>query len=250
VENISPAWRGFLRNVFLYLVVFFLVIAFSRMVRFSPAWSLILMWVVGLGGVIFLAVQAIQLSIGAEKERLEAEAKMQTYRRQTQAYKKQLDQLLKKLLRQENASVRLEHLQSQVNTWTEAIQDLIDRVNGLRQDPLIQQDLQNVPKAIKELEAKVAAETDDLMREQLNHTLKNRKKQLASLDGLQNTTKRAEMQIESTLSMLGTIYSQLLTSQSTDHVADYSRLSADVDEEVHRLQDHLEALQEVKLMKR
>jgi uncharacterized protein YicC (UPF0701 family) len=33
-------------------------------------------------------------------------------------------------------------------------------------------------------------------------------------------------------------------------VADYSRLSADVDEEVHRLQDHLEALQEVKLMKR
>jgi hypothetical protein len=59
--------------------------------------------------------------------------------------------------------------------------------------------------------------------------------------------KRAEIQIESTLSSLGTIYSQLLTGQSTDHVADYSRLSSEVDEEVRLLQDRLEALEEVKL---
>jgi hypothetical protein len=39
----------------------------------------------------------------------------------------------------------------------------------------------------------------------------------------------------------------MLISQSTDHVADYSRLSAEVDEEVRTLQDHLEALEEVRL---
>ena len=34
---------------------------------------------------------------------------------------------------------------------------------------------------------------------------------------------------------MGTIYSQMLSSQSTDHVADYSRLSAEADEEVRTL---------------
>jgi hypothetical protein len=61
--------------------------------------------------------------------------------------------------------------------------------------------------------------------------------------------KRAEIKIESTLSALGTIYSQLLIGQSTNQVADYGRLSSDVDEEVRTLQDHLEALEEVKLGK-
>ena len=55
------------------------------------------------------------------------------------------------------------------------------------------------------------------------------------------------MQIESTVSMLGTIYSQVLTGQSTSEVADYSQLSTEVDEEVRLLQDYLEALREVKL---
>ena len=61
--------------------------------------------------------------------------------------------------------------------------------------------------------------------------------------------KRAEIKIENTISALGTIYSQILTSKSTDYVADYGRLSEKVDEEVHTLQDHLEALEEVKLGK-
>ena len=90
-------------------------------------------------------------------------------------------------------------------------------------------------------------ETNAGARTELEHTLVNRKNQLAALKRLQGTMRRAEIQIESTLSALGTIYSQLLTGQSTDHVADYSRLSAEVDEEVRTLQDQLEALQEVKL---
>ena len=47
--------------------------------------------------------------------------------------------------------------------------------------------------------------------------------------------------------MLGTIYSQLLAERSTDQVADYSRLSGEVDEATRHLQDQLEALREVKL---
>ena len=53
-------------------------------------------------------------------------------------------------------------------------------------------------------------------------------------------------QIERTIAVLGTIYSQLLTYRSTFHVADYQQLADNVAEEVHHLQDYLEALQEVK----
>ena len=47
--------------------------------------------------------------------------------------------------------------------------------------------------------------------------------------------------------MLGTIYSQILAGQLAAHVADYRGLLTKIDEEVLTLQDHLEALEEVKL---
>ena len=60
-------------------------------------------------------------------------------------------------------------------------------------------------------------------------------------------TSRAEIQMESTLSAMGTIYSQILTTQSTSQVADYTHLTDEAEEETRRLQDHLDALTEVKL---
>jgi hypothetical protein len=141
----------------------------------------------------------------------------------------------------------LQQLGLQIEHWTGAIQDLVQRINSLQQDELIRRDLKAVPAAIADLEARLHHESDDAIRAQLERTLANRRKQLVSLEQLQNTVKRAEIQIESTLSLLGTIYSQILTGQSTSHVADYSRLSAEVDEEVRLLQDQLEALREVKL---
>ncbi len=53
---------------------------------------------------------------------------------------------------------------------------------------------------------------------------------------------RAEIKMGSTLSTLSTIYSQLLTNQSTSHVANYRHLSKEAEEEVRTLQDHLDVL--------
>jgi len=162
------------------------------------------------------------------------------------AYKKQIDGMVK-AASDENTRARLQDLATQVSDWTQTIEDLGKRVDSSQQNPLIRQDLESVPKSIAELEARLANETDEATRHELDRTLTNRQNQLVSLERLQNTLERAEIQIESTLSSLGTIYSQLLTGQSTDHVADYSHLSAEVEEEVQILQDHLEALEEVKL---
>jgi hypothetical protein len=162
------------------------------------------------------------------------------------AYQTQIESLVKATA-DANARARLQELAGEVGEWVEAIEDLARRINDFQGNSLIRQDLESVPQAIASLETQLGTEADPGIRAQLERTLTNRRNQLASLERLQTTMKRAEIQIESTLSALGTIYSQLLTGESTDHVADYSRLSAEVDEEVRLLQDRLEALEEVKL---
>ncbi|MFQ5578514.1 MAG: hypothetical protein ACE5G8_16155, partial [Anaerolineae bacterium] len=221
MQNLSPAWRNFVQNLFGYVVALAIVIGVFTF--FKSPWLLVLMWLVAVGGIIALAIQASRLASGAEKERVNAEARLQTQLDQTLAYKKQIDHVIRGLLRKRAAPGGLERLREQVQHWTESIESLIVRVSELRQNALIQQDMQRVPKAIADLEARLAAEPDEAIKAQLERTLNNRRKQLTALETLQKTMRRSEIQIESTISMLGTIYSQLLTSQSTSHVADYSR---------------------------
>ncbi len=171
---------------------------------------------------------------------------MQIHLNKARNYKEQIDNLIKSTSDQK-ARTRLQDLAAQVSEWVKTIEDLAKRAHSFHQNTLIHQDLESVPKAIEELEARLANENNESTRIELERTLTNRKNQLAALKRLQDTINRAEIKTESTLSALGTIYSQILTTQSTDQVADYSRLSAEVDEEVLILQDPLEALEEVKL---
>ncbi len=240
MANFDSRWREFLRNLGWYVLAVAIAIALAYFFR-QRAWTL-LPWLVALGGGLWL----IWRQLKSNKAEDDDEARASAYLEQALAYKRQIDQAIKAASRQ-SQSVHLQQLATQIDTWTEAIQDLVQRINSLRQDELIRRDLKSVPAAIADLQAQLSGETDGAIRAHLERTLANRRKQLASLEQLQNTIKRAEIQIESTLSLLGTIYSQILTGQSTSHVADYSRFSAEVDEEVRLLQDQLEALREVKL---
>jgi hypothetical protein len=237
MPKLDSRWRKFWRNLGWYLLL--VVLTWGVVYRLANPRLVWLPLVVALAGGIWLAWQQLQL----DEEENDEQARLDGYLKQTRAYKAQLDQAIK-------ASGQRAHLQTlggQIDTWTETIQDLVERISKLRQDEIIRRDVETVPAAIADLESRLQREKDPAIRAQLERTLANRRKQLASLDQLQNTVRRAEIQIESTLSLLGTIYSQILTGQSTSHVADTSRLSADVDEEVRLLQDQLEALREVKL---
>ncbi|MCK6626290.1 MAG: hypothetical protein L6R45_14080 [Anaerolineae bacterium] len=237
MPKLDPRWRKFWRNLGWYLLL--VALTWGVIYRWPNPRLVWLPLVVALVGGIWLAWQQLHL----DEEESDEQARLDGYLKQTRAYKAQLDQAIK-------ASGQRTHLQAlggQIDTWTETIQDLVERIGKLRRDEIIRRDVETVPAAIADLESRLHRESDPAIRAQLERTLANRRKQLASLDQLQNTVRRAEIQIESTLSLLGTIYSQILTGQSTSHVADTSRLSADVDEEVRLLQDQLEALREVKL---
>lgn len=244
MDNIPPRWRNFLRNLGWYLATLLVLVQLMGFLRSS--FVLIALWVVGLGWGAVLAFQFGQLLFTQQRRSIISEGKLHNYLNQAETYRAQIDRAIKAAKNPAYAG-HLEQLSRQIDDWTEAVIGLTQRLDTIQQDDIVRRDLQQVPAAIADLQRRLEQETDPGLRAQLGRTLENRKKQLATLEQLQHTMKRAEIQIENTLSMLGTIYSQLLTGQSANHVADYSRLSADVDEEVRQLQDYLDALREVRL---
>ena len=267
LKNISGKWRGFLGHLGSYLIV----ISFLASINLITSNSVWFIWpALAWGAAVALHFWGMMFSEDgregrrarrANREQAETQAPpvetikdvepvtnttIQAHLEKARTYKAQIDSLIKATANQ-RTRLRLEDLAYQLASWTAAIEELARRVDSFQRNRLIHQDLETVPQSIAKLETQLAEEDDDATRIELERTLTNRRKQLAALQGLQNTMKRAEIKIESTLSALGTIYSQLLNTQSTGQVATYERLSADVDEEVRTLQDQLEALEEVKL---
>jgi len=231
----------FLQNSAWYFIA---IISLAGLAFFLPVlWWL--PWFVSVGWGISLLI----FQFFGESRTEATDQKLRIYLDRALTYRQQINNAIRTI---ENKSdrARVGTLTTQINTWVEAIQELVERIVSLQQNPLIQWDRLEVPLAIENLSKRLARETNTTLRSQLEQALNNSRKQLAALEELQNIIKRAEIQIESTLSLLGTIYSQILTSQSTHHVADYSRLSAEVDEQTRLLEDHLEALREVKLGER
>lgn len=238
----DPRWKSLLQNLLWFVVTLIVLIVLFRFLL-SPV-ILAALWLVGLVWGVWLAVKLGQILAGG-RETAVNRAKSEVALTQAADYR---DKILRAIESGPGAnSVRSGELRRQVNTLSAAIESLMERTTALRKNPTIQRDMKSVPKAISKLEKQLAAETDPALKRQLNHTLIGRRRQLESLERLDSIIKRAEIQIESTLSQLGTLYSQLLTGQSTSDVADYSRLSADMDEEVRLLEDQLEALREVRL---
>jgi hypothetical protein len=151
-------------------------------------------------------------------------------------------QRIEELLRA-NPNEHQQQLLTQIHTWQRIIGTMVRTLASLNQnDHVIQDDLRRLPGAIADLERQLAEETDSLLRADLEQMLLQRKSQQQSLERLQTTRRRADIQLERAAAVLGTIYSQLLTRCSTFQVADYERLADSVAEEVQRLQDYLEAL--------
>src|SRR6185369_1203497 len=89
-------------------------------------------------------------------------------------------------------------------------------------------------------------ETDPAVRSELENQVKQLEQQLTNLEATANSVKRAEIQLESTLSSLGTIYAQmsLLGTKEVDS-SRAQRLRLEIQDEVSSLQDTIEAMDEV-----
>ncbi len=141
---------------------------------------------------------------------------------------------------------RMQDAANQVEEWVRRIYTLSSRLDAYRNDSIIRNDLASVPDSIKKLKQRFAGETDDSIKSELTDTIERRQAQYNSLLKLDNTMERAELQLENTLTALGTVYSQMLLVDARDVDSNKAqRLRDNIAEQVNSLQDVISSMDEV-----
>jgi len=96
------------------------------------------------------------------------------------------------------------------------------------------------------LRRRLQKEQDPGVRAELEEAIQTKEAQLANLRNLENYIKRADIQLDHTLSALGTVYAQVQLIDSKDlDSAPARRLQQDIRDEVLSLQDTISAIDEV-----
>ncbi|MCD6289281.1 MAG: hypothetical protein J7M34_02165 [Anaerolineae bacterium] len=156
---------------------------------------------------------------------------------------------VERLVQRQRAGVlrdRLLDLTQQLGNWLENIFRLAEKLDAYQADAIIRRDRESVPQDIQRLRAALRREDDLAVRAQLQAALANREAQWRSLEALDNTMDRARYQLESTISALGTIYSQVRLIDVRDVDSDRARrLRQDIADQVAALQDIMQAIEDV-----
>lgn len=140
----------------------------------------------------------------------------------------------------------LQQTVADINDWIGHMYNLALHIDSFEENDLVERDRRMVPQQIDKTRIRLDREKDPTVRAELENQLRQLEQQLANLDATANSVKRAEIQLESTLSSLGTIYAQmsLLGTKEVDS-SRAQRLRLEIQDEVAGLQDTIEALDEV-----
>lgn len=155
-----------------------------------------------------------------------------------------------KLTKRHKGSMKI-HLRQTVddiNDWIAHMYELAQHIDAFEDNEIVSRDLKSVPEKISKTRTRIDLEKDPQVRADLERQLKQLEQQKLNLEATQNSVKRAEIQLESTLSSLGTIYAQmsLLGTKQTDS-SRAQRLRLEIQDEVASLQDTIEAMDEVQM---
>lgn len=134
-----------------------------------------------------------------------------------------------------------------IDEWLENIYDLAKRIDRYRQDrSILTRDYERATSRTAELNKELQQESNTAVKEQIQKTLDGIQQQLLTLETLDNTIQRAELQLENSLTHLGTIYSQTMLVDAKDIDSGRAkRLRHEIEEEVTEINDVLLAMDEV-----
>ena len=135
---------------------------------------------------------------------------------------------------------------SEINDWIEQIYRLAKRMDDFEENEVINRDRRMVPQDLKNLRRRLEVEEAASVRAELEEAIQTKETQLANLRNLENNVKRADIQLDHTLSALGTVYAQvqLIDAKDVDS-ARAQRLQDEIRDEVMSLQDTISAIDEV-----
>jgi hypothetical protein len=141
---------------------------------------------------------------------------------------------------------RLVSTTAQVYDWIANMVTLARRLDAYRGDDIIKRDGGSIAQEMKALQARMATERNERVKEQMATTLESKRQFAENLGELSGRMERADLQLDHSLAALGTVYSQLLLIGSKEVDSDRAeRLRSDIGDQVSALQDIVESLNEV-----
>ncbi len=140
----------------------------------------------------------------------------------------------------------LDATSSEISDWIAQIYVLAKRMDSFEENEVINRDRRMVPQDLKNLRRRLETEDADSVRAELEEAIQTKETQLANLRNLENNIKRADIQLDHTLSALGTVYAQMQIIDAKDLDSGHAqRLQEDIRDEVMSLQDTISAIDEV-----
>jgi hypothetical protein len=249
ISNALLDWRGGVVIALAILLSFF----FPEPVAGFQAWY----WLIG-GALAWILLTVSILMDPNTGARVAADLLRQKYEPTTLHNTESRDKLIKAFeyrgriadtIRRTKRGVLRDHLAqtaAEMDEWIANLFNVAQRLDTFESDRTIQQDLKAVPVSIQNYEARLKSTTDPDLRKQIDETLASRRSQWTALQNLQNTIERAKLQMDSTLSAMGTVYSQLLLLNVKDVDSGRAqRLRDDIAEQVKGLHEVVEAMDEV-----
>lgn len=160
-------------------------------------------------------------------------------------YRDRIDQVITK----SRESVLRDHMadvSQGITSWLENVFRLAKRLDAYMADEMISQDLRSIDPAIENLKKRLAQEDDDAVRDQIGQAIAQKQIQRDNLLKLENVMERADFQLESTVTAMGTVYSQMMLLSARDVASGRAqRLQQDIADQVQALQDIVQTVDEV-----
>jgi hypothetical protein len=133
-----------------------------------------------------------------------------------------------------------------ITRWLESVFRLARRLDSYQNDPVIRQDRQDVGPAIDTLKRRLATEEDPTVQRQISQAIAQRQIQRDNLAKLQNVMEQAQFQLESTITAIATVYSQMMILGARDVASGRARrLQQEIADQVQALQDVVQTLDQV-----
>jgi len=134
----------------------------------------------------------------------------------------------------------------EVDDWIEHLHELGKRIDLFDSNEIINRDRMSARREVQQIEKRIKAEPNQTVKDELHKSLELKRRQLENLQTLETNIKRADIQMENTLSALGTVYTQLQLISSKDiDKSSTKRLQNEVHDQVLSLQDTIAAIDEV-----
>jgi hypothetical protein len=133
-----------------------------------------------------------------------------------------------------------------ISDWVASVFGLAKRVDHYNSDQMVLRDRRDLPREIVELRSRLQREDNEAVRQELQQVITGKEGQLVNLQKLQNMMEKAGVQLETTLTALGTVYSQILLISAKDIDSGRAqRLREDISDQVAALQGLQTTLDEV-----